>query len=94
MAESAPAAVLANVHALIEHLIRAPEDRSLLKGDPTPLFDRFDIPDTARPVLRSGSRDELSALGIHGNYVIKWLIWSGRPTMPFFPIAYYFDRRG
>lgn len=90
MVEVAPPA---GVHALIEHLIRAPDDRPLLKGDPTPLFDRFGIADDIRSVLRTGGRDDLAALGIHGNYVIKWLIWSGRPTMPFFPIAYYFDRR-
>ena len=45
------------------------------------------------PILRGGSRDELSALGIHPNMVVKWLIWSGRPTMPFFAISHYFDRR-
>jgi hypothetical protein len=81
------------VHALIEHLIAAPEDRALVKSDPDALFDRFAIAAAAREVLRGGSRDELAALGVHGNLVIKWLIWSGRPTMPFFPIAYYFDRR-
>jgi hypothetical protein len=32
-------------------------------------------------------------MGVHGNYVIKWLIWSGRPTMPFFAMSHYFDRR-
>jgi len=81
------------VNALIEHLIRTPEDRPLLKGDPTPLFNRFDVAEAVRPILHSGGRDDLAALDIHGNYVIKWLIWSGRPTMPFFPISYYFDRR-
>jgi len=37
--------------------------------------------------------DDLHRLGIHPNFVIKWLIWSGRPTMPFFAIDYYFARR-
>jgi len=83
----------AGVHELIEHLVACPADRALLKGDSTPLFDRFAIAAPYRETLRNGTRDELSALGIHGNFVIKWLIWSGRPTMPFFPIGYYFDRR-
>ena len=81
------------VHALIEHLVRHPDERSLVKSEPDVLFDRFGIEDSVRPVLRSGSRDELSNLGIHGNYVIKWLIWSGRPTLPFFAMSHFFDRR-
>lgn len=81
------------VHELIEHLIRSPADRPLVKSGPDALFDRFGVPETVRPTLRSGSRDELSALGIHPNMVVKWLIWSGRPTMPFFAISHYFDRR-
>ena len=81
------------IHALIEHLVRAPEERGLVKTDPDALFDRFQIAPEDRETLRSGSRDDISALGVHGNYVIKWLIWSGRPTMAFFPISYFFDRR-
>jgi hypothetical protein len=83
----------AAVHALIEHLVRHPEDRALVKSDPDALFDRFGVLAHERAVLRSGTRDEISALGVHGNYVIKWLIWSGRPTMPFFAIGHFFDRR-
>lgn len=81
------------VHELIEHLIRSPADRPLVKTGPDPLFDRFAIPQTVRETLRSGGRDDLAALGIHPNMVVKWLIWSGRPTMPFFAISHYFDRR-
>lgn len=81
------------VHALIEHLIETPADRGLIKTTPDVLFDRFDVPASVREVLRSGGRDDLARLGIHPNLVIKWLIWSGRPTMPFFPIDYYFARR-
>jgi 2'-aminobiphenyl-2,3-diol 1,2-dioxygenase, small subunit len=83
----------AGVHELIEHLIRSPADRPLVKTGPEPLFDRFGVAQAVRSVLRSGGRDELSALGIHPNMVVKWLIWSGRPTMPFFAISHYFDRR-
>jgi len=83
----------AGVHDMIEHLIRHPADRALIKSDPTPLFERFGVPERVRDVLRNGGRDDLAALAIHGNLVIKWLIWSGRPTMPFFPIDYYFARR-
>ena len=83
----------APIHALIEHLVRAPEERALVKTDPDALFDRFGIAPEDRETLRSGSRDDISALGVHGNYVIKWLIWSGRPTMAFFPISFFFDRR-
>lgn len=82
------------IHALIEHLVATPTDRALIQSDLDALLDRFAVPDAHRPVLREGSRDALSALGVHGNYVIKWLIWSRRPTMPFFPISHYFDRRG
>lgn len=81
------------IHDLIEHLVRHPEERALLRGDPAALFARFAIPETAHELLRSGSRDDLSRAGIHGNYVIKWLIWSGRPTLPFFAISHFFDRR-
>ena len=81
------------VHELIEHLVRHPAERPLVKEAPEQLFERFEVDTAARRVLLSGSRDELSALGIHGNYVIKWLIWSGRPTMPFFAISHFFDRR-
>ncbi|MBT0670680.1 hypothetical protein HT136_20135 [Novosphingobium profundi] len=81
------------VHALIEHLVRTPSERGLVKEDPQALFERFGVAGEAREVLLSGTRDALSALGIHGNYVIKWLIWSGRPTMPFFAISHFFDRR-
>ncbi|VWX55151.1 hypothetical protein [Novosphingobium sp. 9U] len=81
------------VHALIEHLVRHPEDRALVKSEPDALFDRFQVPEDERTVLLTGSRDEISQLGVHGNYVIKWLIWSGRPTMPFFAISHFFDRR-
>ncbi|OCC25548.1 hypothetical protein MB02_02640 [Croceicoccus estronivorus] len=81
------------VHELIEHLVRHPVERALVKEAPEQLLERFEVDTAARPVLLSGSRDELSALGIHGNYVIKWLIWSGRPTMPFFAISHFFDRR-
>ncbi|WP_241527288.1 hypothetical protein [Sphingomonas turrisvirgatae] len=83
----------AGVTAMIEHLVRHPDERALVKSDPDALFDRFGIAPDAREVLRSGSRDELSHLGIHGNYVIKWLIWSGRPTLPFFAMSHFFDRR-
>lgn len=81
------------VHALIHHLIATPADRALVKSDPATLFDRFDVAPEARPVLETGGRDELHALGIHPNLIIKWLIWSGRPTIAPFPISYYFDRR-
>jgi 2'-aminobiphenyl-2,3-diol 1,2-dioxygenase, small subunit len=81
------------VHALIEHLVRHPEERGLAKSDPDALFERFGIGDQGRAVLREGSRDEISAMGVHGNYVIKWLIWSGRPTLPFFAMSHFFDRR-
>ena len=81
------------VHALIEHLIETPSDRSLIKTTPDVLFDRFEVPAEVREVLRTGGRDDLARLGIHPNLVIKWLIWSGRPTMPFFAIDYYFARR-
>ena len=81
------------VHAMIHHLIATPDDRSLVKSDPDALFDRFEVPEMARPTLRSGGRDDLYALHIHPNLTIKWLIWSGRSTIPFFPISYYFDRR-
>ena len=87
--EAAPAAI----HALIEHLVATPTDRTLIQTDIDGLMDRFGVPLEQRAVLRQGSRDELSAIGVHGNYVIKWLIWSKRPTMPFFPISNYFDRR-
>lgn len=81
------------VHALIEHLVRHPEERPLVKTDPDALFARFGIGEEARAVLREGTRDELSRIGVHGNYVIKWLIWSGRPTLPFFAMSHFFDRR-
>ncbi len=78
---------------MIAHLVRNPADRARVKAEPEALMDEFAVDPEVRPVLLSGSRDELSALGIHGNYVIKWLIWSGRPTMPFFPMSHFFDRR-
>lgn len=81
------------VHELIEHLIETPTDRGLVRTSPDVLFDRFDVPAEVRETLRAGTRDDLHRLGIHPNLVIKWLIWSGRPTMPFFPIDYYFARR-
>lgn len=81
------------VHELIEHLIETPGDRGLVRTTPDVLFDRFNVPAEVREVLRTGSRDDLHRLGIHPNLVIKWLIWAGRPTMPFFPIDYYFARR-
>jgi 2'-aminobiphenyl-2,3-diol 1,2-dioxygenase, small subunit len=81
------------VHALIEHLIETPADRGLIKTTPDVLFERFAVPVEVREVLRTGGRDDLARLGIHPNLVIKWLIWSGRPTMPFFAIDYYFARR-
>jgi 2'-aminobiphenyl-2,3-diol 1,2-dioxygenase, small subunit len=83
----------AAVHALIEHLVRNPEDRARVKSEPDTLFERFAVPADERAVLLTGTRDEISRLGVHGNYVIKWLIWSGRPTMPFFAISHFFDRR-
>lgn len=81
------------VHAMIEHLITAPQDRVLVRTAPEALFLRFGVPVDVWPVLRTGGRDDLAALNIHGNLVIKWLIWSGRPTVTVFPISYYFDRR-
>ena len=81
------------VHALIEHLIETPADRGLIRTTPDGLFDRFEVPADVREVLRTGGRDDLARLGIHPNLVIKWLIWSGRPTMPFFSIDHYFARR-
>ncbi|MET0534071.1 MAG: hypothetical protein ABW171_07590 [Steroidobacter sp.] len=87
------AVVPRGINTLIEHLIDTPADRALIRNDPEVLFDRFEIPAEVRETLRSGGRDDLYRLGIHPNFVIKWLIWSGRPTMPFFPIDYYFARR-
>ncbi len=81
------------VHELIQHLIETPADRGLIRSSPDVLFDRFDVPSEVRETLRTGGRDDLHRLGIHPNLVIKWLIWSGRPTMPFFAIDYYFARR-
>jgi len=81
------------IHALIEHLVRHEEERPLVRSDPEALFARFGIDEPARAVLREGSRDALSRFGVHGNYVIKWLIWSGRPTLPFFAMSHFFDRR-
>lgn len=83
----------AGVHELIEYLVRNPDVRGAVKTDPDALFERFAVDPAARDVLRTGTRDEISQLGVHGNYVIKWLIWSGRPTLPFFAISYFFDRR-
>ncbi|AHE55457.1 hypothetical protein [Sphingomonas sanxanigenens] len=83
----------AGVHALIEHLVRHPEERGLVTSDPGALFARFGVDEAAQAVLRDGSRDAISRIGVHGNYVIKWLIWSGRPTLPFFAISHFFDRR-
>ena len=95
MAEATTAGVVPprGVHALIEHLIETPADRPLIRTSLDVLLDRFDVAAEVRETLRSGGRDDLSRLGIHPNLVIKWLIWSGRPTMPFFPIDYYFSRR-
>lgn len=81
------------VHAMIEHLIAVPQDRALIRTSPETLFERFGVPKDVWPVLRTGGRDDLAALRIQGNLVIKWLIWSGRPTVAVFPIRYYFDRR-
>lgn len=81
------------IHRMIEYLIRNADARTQLKTNPQTLFDDFNIPKSQRTLLLKGSRDELSAEGIHPNYVVKWLIWSGKPTMPFFPLSYYFDRR-
>ncbi len=81
------------VHAMIEHLIATPQDRALIRTSPDTLFERFGVPVQVWPVLREGGRDDLAALNIQGNLVIKWLIWSGRPTVAMFPISYYFDRR-
>lgn len=81
------------VHEMIEHLVRTPADRGRVKDDPAGLLAQFDVDPDAQRVMLCGSRDELSAMGIHGNYVIKWLIWSGRPTMPFFAMSHFFDRR-
>lgn len=83
----------ASIHALIEHLVRHDSERALVRSDPDALFARFGIEGEARELLLQGSRDELSRAGIHGNYVIKWLIWSGRPTLPFFAMSHFFDRR-
>ncbi|WP_022958204.1 hypothetical protein [Spongiibacter tropicus] len=91
-AEQRPPAPQA-IHRLVEHLVATPHDRQLLKSGPESLFERFDIPKAQREALLRSDRDELYALGVHPNFVIKWLIWSGRPTMAFFPISYYFDRR-
>jgi len=78
---------------MIHHLIATPADRALIKSDPEVLFDRFGVPQAARPVLRAGGRDDLHALGLHPNLLMKWLIWSGRSTIAGFPISHYFDRR-
>jgi hypothetical protein len=83
----------AGVHPMIHHLIKTPADRALIKADPDALFDRFGVPEDARPVLRGGGRDDLHALGLHPNLLMKWLIWSGRSTIAGFPISHYFDRR-
>jgi len=88
-----PGKAPAGVHALIHHLIETPQDRPLIKDDPDALFERFGIPDRVRDTLKSGGRDDLYALGVHPNLTMKWLIWSGRSTIPGFPISYYFDRR-
>lgn len=82
-----------NIHALIEHLVRHEVERPLVRTDPEALFARFEIGEQARDLLLHGSRDALSRAGVHGNYVIKWLIWSGRPTLPFFAMSHFFDRR-
>lgn len=81
------------IHRMIEYLIRNADARAKVKSDLPALFSQFSIPDLQREILQNGSRDELHSLKIHPNYIIKWLIWSGRPTMPFFPLSYYFDRR-
>jgi steroid 5-alpha reductase family enzyme len=78
---------------MIHHLIKTPADRPLIKTDDQTLFDRFGVPDEAQAVLRTGGRDDLHALGLHPNLLIKWLIWSGRSTIAGFPISHYFDRR-
>ena len=78
---------------MIHHLIATPADRALIKSDDGVLFDRFGVPEAARPILRTGGRDDLHALGLHPNLLMKWLIWSGRSTIAGFPISHYFDRR-
>lgn len=81
------------VHVMIEHLIATPADRALVRTDPEALFDRFDVPLAARPVLKSGGRDDLHGLGVHPNLIFKWLLWSGRATMKPFDIGHFFGRR-
>jgi hypothetical protein len=88
-----PEAAPAGVHALIEHLIREPSDRGLVRSDPDALFDRFGVAAAARPVLKTGGRDDLYGIGVHPNLIFKWLLWSGRATMKPFPIGHFFDRR-
>jgi hypothetical protein len=83
----------AGVHAMIERLIREPAERGLVRSDPDALFDRFGVPASARPVLKTGGRDDLHALGVHPNLIFKWLLWSGRATMKPFDIGHFFDRR-
>jgi 2'-aminobiphenyl-2,3-diol 1,2-dioxygenase small subunit len=90
---SAPAKPPQGVHAMIHHLIQVPADRRLVKDDDEALFDRFGVPAKVRPVLHAGGRDDIHALGVHPNLIMKWLIWSGRTTIKGFPISYYFDRR-
>jgi 2'-aminobiphenyl-2,3-diol 1,2-dioxygenase, small subunit len=81
------------VHELIEHLLDTPADRPLIRSDPDLLFDRFQVSEDVRETLRNGGRDDLYRLGIHPNFIVKWLIWSGRPSLPVFPLDYYFSRR-
>jgi hypothetical protein len=78
---------------MIEWLIHQPADRALVRSDPAALFDRFAVPDAARPTLLAGGRDELYAIGVHPNLIFKWLLWSGRATMKPFAIGHFFDRR-
>lgn len=78
---------------MIEWLIRHPTDRALVRSDPAALFDRFEVPPSARGVLTTGGRDELYAMGVHPNLIFKWLLWSGRATMKPFDIGHFFNRR-
>lgn len=87
-----PSPLLA-VHRMIEHLIRNAPDRALVRSDSEALFERFGVEPAQREVLRHGGRDELAAMGVHPNYVVKWLIWSGRSTIAMFSLNHYFDRR-
>jgi hypothetical protein len=60
------------VHKLIQDLNRNPDDSARFARDPVPFFDAYELSESERSALTTGTKAALIDIGVHPNLQMKF----------------------